>query len=186
MSAARKIMEIVRRHNVLVIEDDPYGKLRFVGETVPHMKSMEQARSRWSTSARSPELLRRPTRGVAVCNGEDRTENRSGQAEQRYAYTKPQPVHRERLLPQWYARATYCRVLCTLRQKARLYAGDARQVFSAEHEVDASGGWYGFLWSELPEGYSSMRLLNYVLPARVAYVRAIPSLQTEEASARCV
>lgn len=37
----RKIMEIVRRHNVLVIEDDPYGKLRFVGETVPHMKSMD-------------------------------------------------------------------------------------------------------------------------------------------------
>ena len=27
-----------------------------------------------------------------------------------------------------------------------------------------------FLWSRLPEGYSSMKLLNYVIPAKVAYV----------------
>lgn len=37
----RRIMEIVKKHNVIVLEDDPYGKLRFVGDSVPHMKSMD-------------------------------------------------------------------------------------------------------------------------------------------------
>ena len=27
-----------------------------------------------------------------------------------------------------------------------------------------------FMWSELPQGYSAMQLLNYVLPVKVAYV----------------
>ena len=37
----QKIMEIVQKHNVIVIEDDPYGKLRYSGDPVPHMKTMD-------------------------------------------------------------------------------------------------------------------------------------------------
>lgn len=38
----RKIMEIVSTRNLLLVEDDPYGKLRYSGEDIPTMKSMDK------------------------------------------------------------------------------------------------------------------------------------------------
>lgn len=37
----RKIAEITAKYDVMVIEDDPYGKLRFSGEEVPALKSFD-------------------------------------------------------------------------------------------------------------------------------------------------
>lgn len=44
MSAERRIAlyEIAARHGVLVIEDDPYGKLRYAGVDIPPIKSLDQ------------------------------------------------------------------------------------------------------------------------------------------------
>ena len=39
----KKIAEITAKYGVVVIEDDPYSKLRFKGEPVPSMKSMDKA-----------------------------------------------------------------------------------------------------------------------------------------------
>ncbi len=36
----RRLVEITRRHGVLVIEDDPYGELRFTGEPLPSLYSL--------------------------------------------------------------------------------------------------------------------------------------------------
>lgn len=37
-----KILEICKKHNVLIIEDNPYGELRFKGEDVPTIKSLDE------------------------------------------------------------------------------------------------------------------------------------------------
>lgn len=37
----KKIYEVARRHDVLILEDNPYGELRFAGEDVPTIKSMD-------------------------------------------------------------------------------------------------------------------------------------------------
>lgn len=37
----KKIYELARRHDVLILEDDPYGELRFAGEDVPTIKSLD-------------------------------------------------------------------------------------------------------------------------------------------------
>lgn len=37
----RQIYEIARRHEALILEDDPYGELRFAGEDVPTIKSLD-------------------------------------------------------------------------------------------------------------------------------------------------
>ncbi|MBU5450069.1 PLP-dependent aminotransferase family protein [Acetivibrio sp. MSJd-27] len=39
----REVLEICIRHNVLIIEDNPYGELRFAGEDVPTIKSMDES-----------------------------------------------------------------------------------------------------------------------------------------------
>ena len=38
----RRILDLAHEHDVLVIEDDPYGKLRFDGEPVPTMHAMDK------------------------------------------------------------------------------------------------------------------------------------------------
>ena len=40
-SGAREILEIARRHGVLVLEDNPYGLLGFDGEPLPALRSMD-------------------------------------------------------------------------------------------------------------------------------------------------
>lgn len=37
----RRLYELAERHNVVVIEDDPYGELRFEGERLPSVKSFD-------------------------------------------------------------------------------------------------------------------------------------------------
>jgi 2-aminoadipate transaminase len=43
MSAARRVrlLELAKKHGVIVIEDNPYGRLRFEGEDVPALRSMD-------------------------------------------------------------------------------------------------------------------------------------------------
>lgn len=36
----RRLVEVTAKHNVLVIEDDPYGELRFTGESLPSLYSL--------------------------------------------------------------------------------------------------------------------------------------------------
>ena len=36
----KEIVEIIRRHNALLVEDDPYGRLRFTGRRLPSLKSL--------------------------------------------------------------------------------------------------------------------------------------------------
>ncbi len=38
----RKVYELCRDHNVLILEDNPYGDLRFAGEDLPSIKSLDQ------------------------------------------------------------------------------------------------------------------------------------------------
>ena len=37
----KAFMEIVNKYDIPVIEDDPYGELRFEGETLPTLKSLD-------------------------------------------------------------------------------------------------------------------------------------------------
>ena len=39
---AQKVYELCRDHNVIVLEDNPYGELRFEGEPLPPIKSFDQ------------------------------------------------------------------------------------------------------------------------------------------------
>lgn len=41
-SRRRKILDLAHEHDLLLVEDDPYGRLRFDGDHVPTMKSMDK------------------------------------------------------------------------------------------------------------------------------------------------
>ncbi len=44
ISAARrrKLLDIAHKHDLMIVEDDPYGKLRFDGDAIPSMHSMDK------------------------------------------------------------------------------------------------------------------------------------------------
>lgn len=37
----KKILEVARKHDIVILEDNPYGELRFAGEDVPTLKSLD-------------------------------------------------------------------------------------------------------------------------------------------------
>jgi 2-aminoadipate transaminase len=43
LAKRRRVLEIAERYNLLIIEDDPYGKLRFEGEPLPSIKSLDSS-----------------------------------------------------------------------------------------------------------------------------------------------
>lgn len=42
----RRLLELAHEHDLLIVEDDPYGKLRFEGEPIPTMLSMDKGEGR--------------------------------------------------------------------------------------------------------------------------------------------
>lgn len=38
----RAVYALARKYNILILEDNPYGELRFAGEDIPHIKSMDE------------------------------------------------------------------------------------------------------------------------------------------------
>jgi 2-aminoadipate transaminase len=42
----KRVLEIAHEHDLMIVEDDPYGKLRFEGEAVPSIHSMDKGEGR--------------------------------------------------------------------------------------------------------------------------------------------
>ena len=42
MERRKKFMEIISKYEIPVVEDNPYGELRFEGESLPSLKSMDK------------------------------------------------------------------------------------------------------------------------------------------------
>ena len=51
----RAFMDVIQKYNVPVIEDDPYGEIRYEGESLPSLKSMtfRLPKAKYSTSRRA-------------------------------------------------------------------------------------------------------------------------------------
>lgn len=45
-SRRKKILELAHEHDILIVEDDPYGKLRFEGQEIPSIHSMDKGEGR--------------------------------------------------------------------------------------------------------------------------------------------
>jgi len=165
----KKIMEIVQNHNVIVIEDDPYGKLRYSGEPVAHMKTMDPQQQVVYMGTFSKTVA--PGLRVAYVVCEEKIA-------QKFVLGKQNSDMHTASLPQLIC-YEYCKrglLEPHIQDCIKLYAGKRdlmltmlEKYFPKEMRwIKPDGGL--FLWSKLPEGYSAMRLLDYALPAKVAYV----------------
>lgn len=165
----QEIMEIVKKYNVVVLEDDPYGKLRYAGDAVPHMKTLDSEQQVIYMGSFSKIIA--PGLRVAYVVCDEKIAQKIVLAKQNNDMHTPNLTQ---LIVDEYCRRGYLEP--HLKECRRLYAEKRSMMldliskyFPREMKwAKPEGGL--FLWSSLPEGYSSMKLLEYVLPCKVAYV----------------
>lgn len=165
----KKIMEIIQNYNTIIIEDDPYGKLRYSGEPVAHMKTMDAQQQVVYLGSFSKVIAPGLRVAYVVCHEK---------IAQKIVLGKQNNDMHTPSLTQLIV-YEYCKrglLEPHLKECCQLYAGKRdlmlsllKQYFPKDMRwIKPDGGL--FLWSKLPEGYSAMRLLDYALPAKVAYV----------------
>ncbi|MGW8636148.1 aminotransferase-like domain-containing protein [Streptomyces sp. NPDC055793] len=173
MPAARRaaVAEVAGRCGLWIVEDDPYGELRFEGERVPWIASRDGARDRTVllgsfSKVMAPGLrlgwLRAPAdllRACAVAKqaADLHTPTVNQLAAARYLADRDLDAH---------VAAAY-----GVRRDAML-AGLADALPAGSVWTRPEGGM--FLWARLPEGYDTTALLPEVVRHDVAYVPGAP------------
>ena len=166
----KKIMEIIQRHNVILIEDDPYGKLRLAGEPIPHMKTLDTQQQVVYFGTFSKTIAPGLRVAFAVC--QDKIAQKLVLAKQNNDMHTP-------TLNQLMVNE-YCRqglhephiqeCIDLYSRKRNMMLEMLEKYFPAEMKwIVPEGGL--FLWSELPNDLSATDLVfQYAIPAKVAFV----------------
>ena len=165
----RQFMEVVEKSNAYVVEDNPYGELRFEGSSVPSIKSFDRngrvialgtfskifcpgLRIAW-IAAENPAY----DKLVVLKQGADLQTSTLGQLQvSRYLDDNDLNADVARIIPVYRER-----------RDAMIDALET-QMPPGVHFTRPSGGL--FLWVELPEGLNSRRLLDECVRRDVAFV----------------
>ncbi len=174
-SRRRRIMDLAHEHDLLIVEDDPYGKLRFDGEPVPTFKSMDKEEGRvlylgtfskilvpgfrlaWTVGP--SDLVRKMVIGkqsVDLCTN---------------AFTQYVAADMlgggiiERHLPE---------IIKLYKRKRDIMLGAMDEHFPTDgvHWTRTQGGM--FTWAQMPEGIDCVKMLEEAVKVRVAYVPGKP------------
>ncbi|MFB6554913.1 PLP-dependent aminotransferase family protein [Streptomyces sp. NPDC056405] len=176
MPAARRaaVAEVAGRCGLWIVEDDPYGELRFEGERVPWITSYEGARDRTVLLGsfskvmapglrlgwlRAPAGLRRAC-AVAKQAADLHTPTVNQLAAARYLADRDLDAHVARVAAAYGAR------------RDAMLAGLADALPAGSVWARPEGGM--FLWARLPERYDTTALLPGVVRHDVAYVPGAP------------
>ncbi|MFG3105668.1 aminotransferase-like domain-containing protein [Streptomyces tendae] len=176
LSAARRaaVAEVAGRCGLWIVEDDPYGELRFEGERVPWIASYEGARDRTVLLGsfskvmapglrlgwlRAPAGLRRAC-AVAKQAADLHTPTVNQLAAARYLADRDLDAHVARVAAVYGQR------------RDAMLAGLADALPAGSVWTRPEGGM--FLWARLPDGYDTTALLPGVVRHNVAYVPGAP------------
>jgi 2-aminoadipate transaminase len=163
-----QVMEIAERHDLLVVEDNPYGLLDFKGELRPALRSLAPERVVYvGTLSKifSPGIRvgwvasAAPIRDKLVLLKEAADLCQSSLTQhiaERWFATQP-----------WLTQVECFRDIYRERCEAMLEELDAELPPGCSWSIPTGGF---FVWARLPEGLDSKRLLAQAIGARVAYV----------------
>ena len=168
------LAEVAERTGVWIVEDDPYGELRYSGETLPAVASLPRAQGRtlaistlskiaapglrigWVRAPR--ELLRSLTIAKQAADLHSSTVDQAAAA--RWLATADLAAHIKRLRAEYGAR------------RDALLAGLGAALPPGSTHNHPDGGM--FVWARLPDGWDAGALLTRALDRDVAYVPGAP------------
>ena len=163
------VYEIARRHNLIILEDNPYGELRFAGEDVPTYKSFDEDGRVLYCSSFS-KILSAGMRIGFLC-GNSKLMSKVIVAKQ------VEDVHTNQFFQMLcYKFMTECDLDAHIQGIRKLYRGKCTRMLSALDEhmpkeiryTRPEGGL--FLWCTLPNGMDSAPFVKEVLSRKVAVV----------------
>lgn len=165
----RRLVDLACEHDLVVLEDDPYGDLRYVGEDIPPIKSFDDEgrvvymstfskilapglRVGWTVA--HPDILKKL---IIAKQSSDVCTNVLGQA-----------IAHE-YIAQGHIDPQIGRIRDIYRRKLEIMIDGMRRFMPESLKwVPPEGGM--FLWATLPAGLSSSQLLKDALERRVAFV----------------
>ncbi|MGY0059234.1 aminotransferase-like domain-containing protein [Streptomyces sp. LZ34] len=170
----RAVAEVAERRGLWIVEDDPYGELRFAGEPVPWIASRPEAADRTVLLGsyskimapglrlgwlRAPAALRRAC-VIAKQAADLHTPTVTQMAAARYLADADLDAHLARV------RAAY------RERRDALLAGLGEALPEGSRWNRPDGGM--FVWASLPEGYDATERLRVAVEHDVAYVPGAP------------
>ena len=169
LSKRRAVYKLCSRYGVPILEDNPYGELRFTGEELPPIKSFDT--EGLVLYAASMSKIFAPGMRVAFCVGQQDLMNRMVVAKQ------GNDVHTnlwgQRVIERFFEKYDFDAHIARLRkvygEKARrMMTGIDKNLGSRVSYVPVEGGM--FLWLSLPDGVSAPGFVQKCLDKKLALV----------------
>ncbi len=163
-----ELLALAAEHDFVILEDDPYAELRFSGEPMPTMLSIDGSRVVYASSftktvcpgVRVGYLVGPPDLIAALIKNATNT------------YISPNMVS-ESLVYEFCASGKIDSSIETVKralaERARTLAGALRRELPDAEFVEPQGGY--FMWVTLPEGTDVHRLFNAASERGVAFVK---------------
>lgn len=181
----RGAYEICARHEVMILEDDPYGSLRFEGEELPSIKSMDEAGIVCRLSSFSKTISPGLRVGYAIAPEPIiRCFNLIKQGADVHTSNLSQSLVYEYISRGFYE--PHISKICAL------YKDHRDVMLAALDECAPEGVTYTrpegglFVWAHLPRGLDARKLFETCVARGVAFVPGEPFLRTGAIKRRCV
>ena len=165
----RALVEVCERHGILILEDDPYGKLRFEGEPIASIAELAPAGRVLFTSSFSKTVAPGLRVGYLVAPSEI-AGPLAAAASRTYispALLAEAAVHQ--LIASGGLPANIARVTELMRERRDAMVAGLGELPEGTRCVPPAGGF--FIWLTLPEGLSANALFDEAAAAGVAYVK---------------
>ncbi|MBW4257848.1 PLP-dependent aminotransferase family protein [Methanobacterium subterraneum] len=163
----REVAEILTKHNTILVEDNPYGEIRFMGEDIPPIKSMIPDSILFGTFSKivSPGMrmgwiVAPPEVMEKLVTAKQASDLHSNYFTQRVVYQYLQDNNVDNHIQN--IRKLYKSQRDQMVQSIREYLPEG-----VKHTAPEGGM---FLWVTLPEGMSSMDLFKLAIKEKVAFV----------------
>lgn len=162
-------MEVVSKYDVAVVEDNPYGDLRFKGEPLPHLRALDKKGQVIYLGSFS-KILSPGMRVAWTCASKEvatafeslkeTNDLQSPELTQMLTYYYLKMFDLEKHIEE---------IQVVYKERCELMVEMIQKYFPAEIKyTDPEGGM--FLWLELPEGLDSDAILDDALAAGIAYI----------------
>ena len=165
----KKILALGRRHKLPIVEDDPYGYLRFTGKAVPSLYALAKGKGVIYLSTLSKILspgirvgfvLAEPNIINALVLAKQAADLQPNSLIQRAVYYYAKAGHFERHIP---------KIIQAYGERARWMLDAIHRHFPPTIQAVVPDGGM-FIWCRLPKGMSATRLFPKAVEANVAYV----------------
>ncbi len=165
----KAIVELCDKYGTVVIEDDPYGRLRYSGDAVPLVKSFDKSGNVAYVTSFSKTIA--PGLRVAFICGDPRLIHKVSIGKQGVDVQCPGLT--QRIVAEYLKRGYFHKVVdgnikvYATRRDAMLSALDRYMPRSVNYTRPCGGL---FIWAELPEYLDAKNLLGEALERNVAYI----------------